>query len=103
MKKIVLLAAMLAMAVMMMAPGAAMAEDLDFDGFDDEEEFFFEEDEFFFPFFLEVEIDDIDCDGFDDDGDGETDEDIVCVVEFDVDFDGFDGDGDGFDEDFFDN
>ncbi len=52
---------------------------------------------------MDVEIDDIDCDGFDDDGDGEADEDIVCVVEFDVDFDGFDGEGDGFDEDLFDN
>ena len=102
MKKIVLLAAMLAMAVMMMAPGAAMADDLDFDGFDDEEEIFFDYG-FFFPFFYDVEIDDIDCDGFDDDGDGEIDEEVVCVVEFDIDFDGFDGDGDGFDEDFFDN
>ncbi|MDP8972560.1 MAG: hypothetical protein M3N45_05155 [Actinomycetota bacterium] len=102
MRKIVLLAAMLAMSVMMMAPGAAIADDLDFDGFDDEEEFSFE-DGFFFPFFFEVEIDDIDCDGSDDDGDGEIDEDIVCVVEFDIDYDGFDGDGDGFDEDFFDD
>jgi hypothetical protein len=102
MKKIVLLAAMLAMSVMMMAPGAAMADDLDFDGFDDEEEFFFDYGDFF-PYYLDVEIDDIDCDGSDDDGDGEIDEDIVCVVEFDIDYDGFDGDGDGFDEDFFDN
>ncbi len=94
MRKIVLLAAMLAMSVMMMAPGAAMADDLDFDGFDDEEEFFFGYGNFF-PYYLDVEIDDIDCDEFDDD--------IVCVVEFDIDYDGFDGDGDGFDEDFFDN
>lgn len=94
MKKIVLLAAMLTMAAMMMAPGAAMADDLDFDGFDDEEEIFFDYG-YFFPYF-EFEIDDIDCDG-------ETDEDVVCVVELDIDFDGFDGDGDGLDEDFFDN
>ncbi|CAA9335531.1 MAG: hypothetical protein AVDCRST_MAG93-6392, partial [uncultured Chloroflexia bacterium] len=38
MKKIVRLAAMLGMALRMMAPGVALADDLDLDGFDDEED-----------------------------------------------------------------
>ena len=102
-----LLAAMLAMALMMAPPATAMADDLDGDGFEDfveefcedfddddfcdDEEEDFEFDEFgFFPFFTPfvLEIDDIDCNGLDDDFDGFTDEDVVCVVEFEV--DGFD-------------
>lgn len=95
-----MLAAMLAMAVMMAAPATAIADDFDGDGFeefcedfdggdfceDDEDEFEFDESVFFVPLFFEVEIDDIDCNGLDDDFDGFTDEDVVCVVEFDVDF-----------------
>ena len=121
MKKLMLLAAMLAMAVMAMSPATAMAEHIN--GFDD--------DEFVFFVPVEVEIDDIECgfvdedldgfvdeddlDGFDDDFDGLVDEDdFVCVVTFDFDFDfdgeedddddddGFDFDGDGFDFDGFD-
>ena len=92
-----LLAAMLAMALMMVAPATAMADDFDGDDFED----FVEDSEFgFFPFFTPfiLEVDDVDCDGFDDDFDGGIDEDVVCVVEFEVeDFDGFDFDGDGFD------
>ncbi len=107
MKKLMLLAAMLAMALMMVAPATAMADDFDGDGFEDFVEEFCEdfdgddfcdddEDEFefdtfgFFPFFTPFvfEIDDIDCNGLDDDFDGFTDEDVVCVVEFEVeDFD----------------
>lgn len=73
-----LLAAMLVMALMMMAPATAMASDLDFDGFDDREKFY---EEFFFPFFFGGGVDDVDFDGFDDDFDGGIDEDAMCVIE----------------------
>ena len=85
MGKLILLAAMLAMALMMAAPATIMADDFDGDGFED-----FVEDFGFFPYFTPyiLEVDDVDCDGFDDDFDGGVDEDVVCVVEFKVeDFD----------------
>ena len=91
MRKLTLLASMLAMALMMAAPATVMADDFDGDGFEDFDEI---------GLFV-VEIDDVDCDGFDDDFDGGIDEDVVCVVEFEIeDFDGFDSDGDGFDANF---
>ena len=100
MRKMMLLAAMLSMALLMMSPATAMAEDLDFDGFDDQEEFY---EEFYFPFFFGGGIDDVDCDGFDDDFDGGIDEDVVCVVEFDDDFYGFGGFDNYYDDfDYFD-
>jgi hypothetical protein len=81
-RKLMMLAVMLAMAAMMAAPATAMADDFDGVGFED----FIEDFGFFTPFAFEVE--DVDCDGFDDDFDGGIDEDVVCVVEFEVeDFD----------------
>jgi hypothetical protein len=69
------------MAVMMVAPATAMANDFDGDGFED-----IIEEVGFFPFFTHFafEVEEVDCDGFD----GGIDEDVVRVVEFEVeDFD----------------
>ena len=103
-----------ALAMLLAVSIPAMAEDLDFDGLEDSLEDEFVE---------EVEIDDVDCfeadedgdglidedlpDGFDNDFDGEVDEEIVCIVEFEIgDFEGefvliedFDLDGIEDDED----